>query len=184
MPKAISDREKRKQRRDKKKPKAENYRKGGRPIYFDFFRSHMDLDALIQQKLDLVAGKTDEESQNKESNLMRMQCCLPKKIPLRDGHPPLTGERDHYYLQFFRYLTLHIESGRYNKGRVFNWTTNTYEIRFTDWKDAKLKELMGILYYFDMGPDDPFAVKPRGESRQTLQHNRRMKAKRKMEEGQ
>jgi hypothetical protein len=180
MPSAPSDRAKRKARRDKKKPKADNYRKGCRSIYFDYYLNHPDLDVLIQQKLDEIEGKTDEESHNKRDNLRRMQANLPKNPPSRDGYPPLTGERNHFYLRFFHYLTQHIESGRYNKRMFFNYETYQDELRFADWQDFRVKAFMGFLYYFDIGPDYQFAFKPH-ISRQALAHIRHMKAKRKRE---
>ena len=112
MPSGKSARDKRKLARDKKKPRADNYRKGGEPIHFNFFRSHPDLDVQIKQRLAEIEGKTDDESQRKRVGLEKILPDLPTKIPSRDGYPPIAGERDHFYIRFFHLMTDHLRSNR------------------------------------------------------------------------
>jgi hypothetical protein len=177
MPKAQSDREKRKQRRDRKKPKAENYRKGGRPIFFDFYCGHRGLEALISEKLAELDGKSDERSRHMRAQLEEMRAVLPVKIPPRDGDPPLEGERDHYYMTFFQRLTRHIETGLYYKDLVLDYATRELTEYHRGWRNCELNKLLGYLKFFDEGADAPGAIKP-PTRRRAEKHMRHMKAKR------
>lgn len=177
MPTAKSDREKRKERRDKKKPKSENYRQGGRPIHFDFFCSHRDLDVLVREKLAEIEGKTDEDSACKRHQLENILAILPTKIPSRNGPPPLEGERDHYYLRFFHLLTKDIESGKFYKSVEYDFLNNRYVDFYRHWRTWYIMEPLKHLNYFDHGADHPGARKPPAR-RRAIKHIKHMHAKR------
>jgi hypothetical protein len=177
MPKTKSKRAVRQERREKKKPKSDAHKKGGRPIHFDFFCRNQDLDVLVRKKLAEVEGKTDEDSQHRREQLEQILAILPSKIPPRDGHPPLEGERDHYYLRFFHLLTENIESGRYYKSFQYDIFHNTHRNMYCSWKNHFIQEPLAHLNYFDHGADHPGARKPPNR-RRALKHIKHMQAKR------
>jgi hypothetical protein len=177
MPSSKSQRALRKERRDKKKPKSKNFRTGGRPIHFDFFCNHKDLDVQIREKLAEIEGNTDEDSQFKRGELERILSVLPTKIPSREGPSPIEGERDHYYLRFFHYLTNDLKTGVYYKEKHYNFINNRYVYIFRSWRNSDSKATLMILNYFDHGPDYPGARKPPAR-RRVIKHLRHMQAKR------
>jgi hypothetical protein len=177
MPTAKSKREIRKGRRDKKKPKSENYRKGGPPIHFNFFCKNEDLDVLVRKKLAAIEGKTDEDTVKKRSELEDILANLPSKIPPRHGPPFLEGERDHYYARFFHLLTKEIMSDRFYKSSYYCPFQNGYKNFYHTWKTSDLRAILAHVNYFDHGADYPGAHRPPAR-RRVLNHLRHMRAKR------
>ena len=178
MPSSKSAREKRKLARDKKKPKAENYRKGGEPHLFNFYRDHFGLSTQILFKEEDIAGKTDEVSVRKQAALERIKADLPAKFPEDYGYPPLEGERDHFYLRYFRILTKQLISDQYHEHIVRDEHGSfSVSAHLTSWLTVHLRLIRAYLYYFDEGEHHPLAKKPPIRRRQ-LAHIRYMKAKR------
>lgn len=160
----------------KKKVKSSNYRKGGESYLFNYFRIRPDFDVQIAQKLDELKGKMDEDSRRKRAELGQILAVLPKKIPDRHGYSPVDGERDHFYLRFFRLLYIHINVGWI----LFGHPTNNGDFdphSGVHWGTYQLKTLFYNLLYFDHGPNHPGAKKP-AIRRRMLAHIRYMKAKR------
>ena len=177
MPSAKSERAIRKERREKKKPKSENYRKGGPPIHFNFFCNNEDLDVLIRRKLAEIEGKTDEDSVKKRESLEDMLLNLPSKIPPRHGPPFLEGERDHYYARFFHLLTKQIMGGGFFKSTYYCAFQNGYKTYYHTWKNWDIMTPLAHVNYFDHGADYPGAHRPPAR-RRVLNHLRNMRAKR------
>jgi hypothetical protein len=180
MPTAKSKRAIRKERRDKKKTKSDNYRKGGRPIHFDFFCKNRDLDVLVREKLAEIEGRTDEDSQWKREELEDILSALPTKIPSREGLPPIEGERDHYYLRFFHYLTNRIERNAFYKILYRDFRNDTERYIRHSWRtcDMDMRENLMYVNYLDHGPDHPGGARKPPARRRVLKHIKHMQAKR------
>lgn len=76
---------------------AENYRTGVPSTLFQKFCEEEDLNITLHRYLDTTEDRNSHQAKLLKASIKN----LPKKIPSREGHAPIPGERDHYYLQFF-----------------------------------------------------------------------------------